>query len=704
MKDANGLRFKTNTNKYIGTAGGAQEVKAVEEASATNYFSIVQKSGSPAGVFNLLSNGNTGYLNRGGGGNKLCVWNAAGDANGKWELIPVNCDDFCNVTLNVTLTLNTGATQSDVMSGKYIPGQEISFTLPAYTEVASSDVPAGGAEAGSHTYNVELREALPFRVSAGTDNLVWQIVDIHAAQSGLNGVQSNFWIYNNANQEISTQKLSLTQYEALGDAGYWAFTGDIVNGFKIYNKAAGTAKTLRKEGNDNDVSLMSETDDNNLFTLVGSNTLSGATCFLKKGGTYYLNMQNSRLQGWDVNDGGSSCRFFAPGKFLNDYAKDLPAIPAGAVGGMTWLDAEGNSTRLKAALGAVQADLYDTEKVTALSALTKACHDGGSNGAAFESGKLYRILNVQPSNSGTKYMISANAAGRICGEANNSNAYYIWRMDAVEGTENFKLYNMNYKSYMKGSGDNGLASSAAEGAAYILTSHGDAQYSLKDAATERTIVRLSTSGGSTPDRSGTGFGTWTPSKNGDGVWYFIPAEDIDVALNAAGDASWASIYMPFPVAAADGTDIFTGVQNGNVLNMTEATALPAEKGAILKGTGASCKLNIVDAAADVTSELEGTLTGLADIDKNAYYILGNGAEGVGLYHPNSTTLLANKAYLHAESLPANGLTFRFSDTTGIEGIEARPACNAAAYDLAGRRVTPNGKGIYVIGGKKVLVK
>ena len=70
---------------------------------------------------------------------------------------------------------------------------------------------------------------------------------------------------------------------------------------------------------------------------------------------------------------------------------------------------------------------------------------------------------------------------------------------------------------------------------------------------------------------------------------------------------------------------------------------------------------------------------------------------------------AHKAYLKlakntsAGSQAVNGFPFN-GTTTGIEQIEAGADAKNAIYDLSGRRVNKAAKGIYILNGKKVLVK
>jgi hypothetical protein len=66
---------------------------------------------------------------------------------------------------------------------------------------------------------------------------------------------------------------------------------------------------------------------------------------------------------------------------------------------------------------------------------------------------------------------------------------------------------------------------------------------------------------------------------------------------------------------------------------------------------------------------------------------------------------SHKAYLpKTEGMNAVSYSFRFPGTTGIENVESAEAVKAI-FDLTGRKVeTIAAPGIYIIDGKKVLVK
>lgn len=119
------------------------------------------------------------------------------------------------------------------------------------------------------------------------------------------------------------------------------------------------------------------------------------------------------------------------------------------------------------------------------------------------------------------------------------------------------------------------------------------------------------------------------------------------------------------------------------------------------------------------NDLEGTDVETAITDDDAYYFYGlslnanSDPASVGFYWMNTTgaafTNGAHKAYLKLAkntfvgSQAVNGFPFN-GTTTGIEQIEAGADAKNAIYDLSGRRVNKAAKGIYILNGKKVLVK
>ena len=186
-----------------------------------------------------------------------------------------------------------------------------------------------------------------------------------------------------------------------------------------------------------------------------------------------------------------------------------------------------------------------------------------------------------------------------------------------------------------------------------------------------------------------------------------------LSVSAAG---WATLYLDFAAAIPAEVEAYTvtEVNNGYVTLTQVEGVLPANTGIIVKAD--EDDYNFVastGAAADVTGNLLSGTTKDTVIE-NAAYVLGIKDGIVGLYTATTNgyaegTFLnnANKAYLpKSAGMNAASYSFRFGEgTTGINEVKGENAEVKAIYDLTGRRVEAiTAPGIYIVGGKKVLVK
>ena len=117
-----------------------------------------------------------------------------------------------------------------------------------------------------------------------------------------------------------------------------------------------------------------------------------------------------------------------------------------------------------------------------------------------------------------------------------------------------------------------------------------------------------------------------------------------------------------------------------------------------------------DAANPITNNgLIGTFSGILAAPQGAnYYVLSNNK----LYNVDSeVTVGANKAYINKSAIvnipvSAHVLEIDFNEPTGIETVANSQEMNANSkfFNLAGQRVAQPTKGLYIVNGKKVLVK
>lgn len=169
--------------------------------------------------------------------------------------------------------------------------------------------------------------------------------------------------------------------------------------------------------------------------------------------------------------------------------------------------------------------------------------------------------------------------------------------------------------------------------------------------------------------------------------------------------------------APAGTEVYKVNLSGTKVTMTKIddSIVTRCQGVVLKSTTPNITMTKTD---DESSDdyygnsLWGTSSRITNPDPGNVYGLGyKESAGVAFYKLKSTgTIGANKAYLKANrSAAANAFfTFDFDATaTGVDSINAQENeenAEVKIYDLQGRRVANPGKGIYIVNGKKVLMK
>lgn len=215
---------------------------------------------------------------------------------------------------------------------------------------------------------------------------------------------------------------------------------------------------------------------------------------------------------------------------------------------------------------------------------------------------------------------------------------------------------------------------------------------------------------------------YTPSDN-TCAFYLEEAEQQNVVKTTAltvGEvsANVATYSSPFPVKLPEGVDAYIAKQEGENIVLQKITgALPANTGVILSSENAT---EYIPTARTTETEAEATeiadnklvaTTGSAVADDvNAYILSKNESETKAVFKKLSKTnrtIAQYKAYLKldAGTQPANlSLAFAGSNLTGIQNVTETSAKSKTAYDLAGRKVGKLQKGIYIVNGKKVIVK
>ena len=189
-----------------------------------------------------------------------------------------------------------------------------------------------------------------------------------------------------------------------------------------------------------------------------------------------------------------------------------------------------------------------------------------------------------------------------------------------------------------------------------------------------------------------------------------PSTILTATLNASGYATYCSLYpLDFTDAEANGYSAWQvkGV-NGENLTFEKITgSIKGGQGILLKGTpNATVTLASANSNNVLTgNQLYGT-TAPTYVAENAFY----GLSGQSFVKVNSGTVKAGKALLPASIVDAadgTRLSFVFEDDNTTTGIseERRVKNEESVYNLNGQRVVnPKKGGLYIVGGKKVIVK
>lgn len=179
------------------------------------------------------------------------------------------------------------------------------------------------------------------------------------------------------------------------------------------------------------------------------------------------------------------------------------------------------------------------------------------------------------------------------------------------------------------------------------------------------------------------------------------------------DAGYATYVSSLPLDYTS-TDIkaYTAKADAGKVVLTQINKVPANTPVILyKEDGATEDIPV--ATSTDTPEPSDLVAGTGEAvatdggESTTNYILNVVNEKIGFYLANDQTVATNRAYLHvpnSEKGSESRMTIVFDDqATGIADLKAA-AKGDAIYNLNGQRIEKATKGIYIIGGKKMMKK
>lgn len=202
--------------------------------------------------------------------------------------------------------------------------------------------------------------------------------------------------------------------------------------------------------------------------------------------------------------------------------------------------------------------------------------------------------------------------------------------------------------------------------------------------------------------------------------YFFQIEVRDIAIDyikgfgaepftIKSSTGWATCVTKNAVdfTGVEGLTAYTATVDGSVVTLAEAGKVPAGTALVLKGDVKTHLVPFTESAGTVDNALKGSATESKTIT-DTDYIYGlavNGNNDVQFTRLSAGTLAAGKAYLELSAAAARSLHVEFADgTTGISTVRVNQASDNAVYNLNGQRISTPRKGLYIVGGKKIVMK
>ena len=168
-------------------------------------------------------------------------------------------------------------------------------------------------------------------------------------------------------------------------------------------------------------------------------------------------------------------------------------------------------------------------------------------------------------------------------------------------------------------------------------------------------------------------------------------------------AGWATWVAPIDVTVPSGVEAYAVALNGNKTSLTALTAIPTGTPVLLKNEGTfQFPLATTTPAAVTTALKVSDGTGAA----NAYVLAKPDGKSVGFYKwTEAQALPAGKVYLVYSGTSAPDFIGLNGDATGIEdAVKSEEISDKSYYNLNGQRVAQPTKGLYIVNGKKIVIK
>lgn len=182
------------------------------------------------------------------------------------------------------------------------------------------------------------------------------------------------------------------------------------------------------------------------------------------------------------------------------------------------------------------------------------------------------------------------------------------------------------------------------------------------------------------------------------IFELVAARNISVGANG-----YATFSTDKPINVDGIVTAYSAKYNGTYLVLTPVTEIPAGAGVIIEASADTYTVPVIESASALDNDLQvsdGNVEGDGTI-----YVLAKKNDKVGFYKlENGEKVPAGKAYLTITGSSAPDFLGFDGGTTSINELNVKGQADGAYYNLAGQRVAQPTKGLYIVNGKKYIVK
>ena len=175
---------------------------------------------------------------------------------------------------------------------------------------------------------------------------------------------------------------------------------------------------------------------------------------------------------------------------------------------------------------------------------------------------------------------------------------------------------------------------------------------------------------------------------------------------SVGTDGYASFGTNKPINVDGIVTAYGAKYDGSKIALTPVTEIPANTGVIIEASADTYTVPVIESASSIAS-VNDLLVSDGSVKGNgtSIYALGKkgGKVGFVLVKENST-IPAGKAYLDITAPGRDFIGFGDEDATGIEAVQQNAKADNQYFNIAGQRVAQPTKGLYIVNGKKVIIK